>query len=222
MTNDQQCKIIGLTGPIGAGKDEVAKTLRQKGALVIDADEVAHTLYNTQSPVWHELVRTFGSKILKRGGTISRKRLGEIVFSDKGKLQELDRIVHPYLKEAIREKLESCKSSAPRPPSTELGTSRSGQVVSCPPAGRAGKLIVINAAVLKEIGLVDYVDEVWVVMASKEIRLRRLMKMGLSKEEAAKRIQSQVPQEEYVRTADVIIRNDGTLMVLKKRVLSLL
>ena len=189
-------KIIGLTGPIGAGKDEVAKILRRQGAFVIEADKVAHTLYNNQSEVWHELVKEFGSKILKREGGINRKRLGEIVFSDKKKLQKLDRIVHPYLKEAIIQEVEH------RTRSTEHRT----------------QLIIINAAVLKEIGLIDYVDEVWVVMASKDRRLRRLRKMGLSKEEAQKRIRSQTSQKEYLKMADKVIRNDGTLKQLNAKV----
>ena len=88
-------KVIGLTGPIGAGKDEVARILRRRGAYIIDADAVAHTLYETQTPVWHELIRVFGSKVLVRGGKINRKKLGDIVFSDQKRLKELDRIIHP-------------------------------------------------------------------------------------------------------------------------------
>ena len=188
-------KVIGLTGPMGAGKDEVVKILRRHMALVIDADEVAHTLYVPQSPVWQELVKTFGSKILMRGGKVNRHKLAEIVFSDKRKLRELNRLVHPYLKQAIIEKIERCKSL----------------VVSC-------KLIMINAAVLKEIGLLDYVDEVWVVMASKANRLKRLMRSGLKEEEAKKRINSQISQKEYMGIADVVIKNDGTRAQLNAKV----
>ncbi|MEE8637904.1 MAG: dephospho-CoA kinase [Candidatus Margulisiibacteriota bacterium] len=182
-------KVVGLTGPIGSGKNEVAKILRRHGALVIEADEVAHTLYGHQSPVWSQLVKTFGSKILNRGGEINRKKLGEIVFSDKQKLKKLDRIVHPHLKEAIIQEAEGKR-----------------------------KLTIINAAVLKEIGLIDHVDEVWVVMAPKEKRLRRLLKMGLSRKEAAERMQSQASQKEYLSIADTSIRNDGTLKELNAKV----
>jgi dephospho-CoA kinase len=189
-------KVVGLTGPIGSGKNEAAKVLRRHGALVIEADEVAHSLYNPQSPLWRELVRVFGSKILNRGGKINRKRLGEIVFSDKRKLKQLDRIVHPYLKGAVIKEIEH------RTQSTEHKT----------------QMIVVNAAVLKEIGLVDYVDEVWVVMAAKEKRLKRLLKMGLTKKEAAERMRSQMSQKEYLSIADTIIRNDGTLKRLNARI----
>jgi dephospho-CoA kinase len=193
--------IIGLTGPIGAGKDEVAKILRRRGAYMVDADEVAHTLYETQSPVWHGLIKCCGSKILNRGGKINRKKLGEIVFSDRRKLQELDRIVHPHLKEAIIQKVEKLKDL------DELGRVVEGR-----------ELIVINAAVMKEIGLVDYVDEVWVVTASKGTRLKRLMKMGLSKAEAMRRMNAQMPQKDYLKLADVVIKNEGTLKQLNAKV----
>ncbi|MFC1571767.1 dephospho-CoA kinase [Candidatus Margulisiibacteriota bacterium] len=178
--------IIGLTGPIGAGKDTVAKILQRRGALVIDADKVAHTLYRPQSPVWRDLVKAFGSKVLSRGGEINRRKLAEIVFSDSSKLKQLNRIVHPYLKEEIiKVAKEPC---------------------------------IINAAVLKEIGLVDYVNEVWVVMASKEKRLKRLIKSGLDKEEAEKRIRSQMSQKEYLAMADVVIENNGTLKQLNAKI----
>lgn len=193
MTDDQPGKIIGLTGPIAAGKDEVAKILAKRGAHIIDADQVAHHLYSYSSPVWQELVKTFGSKILMRGGKINRRKLGEIVFADRKKLKLLNHIVHPYLKEAIIHNVERRASNEDR-------------------------RIVINAAVLKEIGLVDYVDEVWVVIASKENRLKRLIKSGVSKTEALKRINAQASQKDYLKVADVVIKNDGTLKQLNAKV----
>jgi dephospho-CoA kinase len=197
-------KIIGLTGPIGSGKNEVARILRRRGAFVIEADEVAHALYKDQTPAWHGLVRVFGSKVLNRGGRVNRRKLGEIVFSDKRKLALLNRIVHPYLREAIVQEIKKTRHKArgKRP--------------------QAQGIIVINAAVLKEIGLVDYVDEVWVVMASRAGRLRRLLKMGLVKKEADARLRLQMSQKEYLKIADVVIQNEGSLRSLKKKVLSLL
>ena len=166
-----------------------------EGAFIIDADKVAYTLYVPQSRVWGQLVKAFGSKILNRGGEINRKKLGEIVFSDKKKLQILNRIVHPYLKEEIIQVAEKQKSREAE-----------------------SRRIIINAAVLKEIGLVDYVDEVWVVMASREKRLKRLVRAGLSKEEAQRRVESQASQKEYLEMADVVIKNDGTLRQLNAKV----
>jgi dephospho-CoA kinase len=189
MNNEQQRKIIGLTGPIAAGKDEVARILRRRGAFVLDVDKIAHKLYPAQTEVWREIVKTFGCKILNRGGEINRKKLGEIVFADKKKLQQLNEIVHPALKAAIRERLEHREGT-----------------------------IVINAAVLHEIGLVDLVDEVWVVIAPREARLRRLIKSGLTKQEALRRINAQASQKDYLEIADVVIKNDGTLKELRAKI----
>jgi len=197
--------IIGLTGPIAAGKDAVTKLFRRRGAVVIDADSLAHQLYSPQTPVWHELVKAFGSKVLLRGGKINRKKLAELVFADKKKLQLLNKLIHPRLKEKIIEIIADCQSL----------------VVSRPPeadAPLAHKLIVINAAVLKEIGLLPIVDRVVVVLAPKETRLKRLLKAGLSRGEASRRIKSQLSQAEYLKMADVVIRNDGTKRELNVKV----
>lgn len=97
--------IIGLTGPIASGKNEAAKILKRRGAIIIDADKLAHTLYEPQTPVWREVVKTFGSKILLRGGKINRKKLGEMVFGDRKKLAELNKIIHPHLRAEIKRKI---------------------------------------------------------------------------------------------------------------------
>ena len=184
----KKVKVIGLTGPIGAGKDEVARALKRRGAYIIDADSLAHKLYAPQSPLWHELVKAFGSRILMRGGRINRKKLGELVFADRKKLALLDRLVHPSLKEAIVKEL------------------------------RADRLTVINAAVLKEIGLLPLVDEVWLVTAPQGLRLKRLVKKGLTATEARRRLRSQASAREYAGIADVVINNTGTLKQLNGKI----
>ena len=120
--------------------------------------------------------------------------MGEIVFADKKKLQELNQIVHPYLREAIIRIVEKHKAEIDK------------------------RAIFINAAVLKELGLVDYADEIWVVMASRKIRLKRLLQIGLSKKEALARIRSQMNQRQYLELADVRIKNEGTLRELNAKV----
>ena len=192
-SQDKRFRLIGLTGPIGAGKDEVARILSKHGAYIISADSVAHQLYASQSPVWHALVKTFGSKILMRGGKVNRKKLGGIVFSDKKKLAALNQIIHPALKEAIKQIIIDIIEK-PQPRENKP----------------APQLIAINAAVLKEIGLVDLVDEVWVVLATKETRLKRLVKKGLPKSEAEKRVRAQAGIKDYLQLADIVIKNDGT------------
>lgn len=180
--------IIGLTGPMGAGKSEVAKILRRRGFFIIDADKVAHELYVPQSPVWSELVKAFGSRILNRGGVINRRKLGEMVFNDGKKLDLLNKIVHPALKDKIRTQ------------STEHGTQNTVIVAALPQLFE---------------GLVD---QTWVVVASKEKRLRRLVKGGLARAQALKRMRSQLSQADYLKLADVVIKNEGSLKQLNVQV----
>lgn len=178
-------RIIGLTGPNGAGKSEAAKILARRGACIIDADQLAHTLYRCKSPLWKKIVKVFGTEILIRGGEIDRKKVGAIVFSDHQKLKKLNQLIHPILKLKIKSLVVAKR------------------VVSC-------KLIVINAAVLKEIGLVGLCDEVWLVWASKERRKKR----------AGRLIKFQMNKKEYLKFADVMIENNGTKESLKKKVLA--
>jgi len=173
---------------MGAGKSEVAKLLKRRGFLVIDADELAHKLYAPQSAVWCEVVKAFGSRILNRGGVINRGKLGDLVFNDKSALEKLDRIMQPRIKEEIRKQ-------------TAVSSKR---------------IVAINAALPQLFeGLVD---KVWVVVASREKRLRRLIKGGLPKEEAVRRMRTQMSQAEYLKRADVVIKNEGTLKQLNVQV----
>lgn len=175
-------KVVGLTGPAGAGKNEVAKILRRRGAMVIDADKLAHTLYIYGSPLWRKIVKAFGAEILTRGGEINRKKLGAIVFSDRRKLNKLNRLVHPILKREIIKKMKS------------------------------KEFVVINAAVLKEIGLISLCDEVWVVWASPEKRKKRTGRL----------IKFQMSKKDYAKIGTVVVENNASRQGLEKKILALL
>ncbi|KPJ69393.1 hypothetical protein AMJ44_03920 [candidate division WOR-1 bacterium DG_54_3] len=189
--------IIGLTGPIASGKNEVCKILRRRGAYVIEADKVGHEIMKPQRAVWHNIVRTFGSKILMAGGKVNRRKLGELVFGNPKLLKKLNKIMHPVMKEKITKEIRDRKSEI-------------------------GKLIVINAAVLKEMELISLVDEVWVVLADKKKRLNRLVKKGLSRERALARIRVQKADKDYIKIADKVIRNNGTKKRLKEEILKIM
>ncbi|MBU0574142.1 MAG: dephospho-CoA kinase [Candidatus Margulisiibacteriota bacterium] len=198
--------IIGLTGPAAAGKNEVAKILKDKGARVIDVDKIGHDLLLTNKALCRELVAVFGSQIEKEDGLIDRSKLSEIVFKDLTKLKQLGQMMHPLMKSEVRKALRRSSGQA-LGPSADLG------------ASVRRKLVVINAAVLYEMGLVDECDQVWVVMASAKKRLERLVKhRKISKAHAQRIINGQRTKDEYLEIADVVIENEGTLKSLKEKV----
>lgn len=201
-------KIIGLTGPISSGKNEAAKILRRHGAYVIDADEVGHGLLIPQSDTWKKVIKTFGSKILMAGGRINRKKLAEVVFNEPRMLKKLNGIMHPEMKREIIKEIRA-QSTRLRPPRADFG----GQ------ADKQCRFIIINAAVLKEMGLIPLVDEVWVVLADKSKRIGRLIKSGMIRRQAEARVAAQIPQKNYLKLADRVIRNDGSKGDLKRTIL---
>ncbi len=178
--------VIGITGNIGSGKSVVLEHLKELGALVVDADKVAHAVIDPQGEAYRKVVKTFGPGVLDADGRIDRQFLGRIVFSAPAELAKLERIVHP----AVRERLRLVLASTP------------------PDA-----VVAIEAIKLLESGLADELcDEIWVVIAPPEVRAKRLMAdRDMSKEEAWLRIEAQPPEEEKIARADVVIDNSGTL-----------
>jgi len=178
--------VIGLTGSIASGKSLVSRFLRELGAIIIDADQVARDVVLTGSPAWRQIVQEFGEAVCKPDGTLDRQALGRIVFSDTYKLDKLNRITHPYIISEINQLLDGYRKNSP------------------------GAVVVLDAPLLLELGLEKMVDEVWVVYVDYQTQLERLMKRdGLSSEEAARRISSQISLEKKVKLADHVIDNRG-------------
>ena len=98
--------VIGLTGNIACGKTVVARMLEELGAKIIDADYIARLIVEPGEPAWKEIVKKFGHEILNPDRTINRKVLGDIVFRDKEKREELNRITHPRIIDKIKLMLE--------------------------------------------------------------------------------------------------------------------
>ncbi len=189
--------VIGLTGGIASGKSTVSRVLRELGAPVIDADLVAKEVVRPGTEAWRELVAAFGQDILSEDGSIDRRKLGDQVFADPAAVKRLNEITHPRILRAIAARLE------------ELRTAGAGTV----PA------VVIDAPLLIEAGMVDMVDEVWVVVVDQETQVQRLMArdhFGL--EQAMNRINAQIPLREKRRYADVIIDNTGSVRETRAQV----
>jgi dephospho-CoA kinase len=180
--------VIGLTGGIGAGKSTVTQMLEELGAAVIDADKVGHQIYLPELPAWREIVDTFGTTVLNADRTINRQALGKIVFADPEALRALNRIVHPKMFDRMAELIAELRA-------------RGGM-----------KAIVVEAAVLIEANWMPLVDQVWVVMASEAVVVDRLaIQRNLTPEQVRTRIAAQLSNDERLKHAHVVIRNDGSI-----------
>ncbi len=188
--------VIGLTGGIASGKSTVTALLKEKGAVIIDADKIAREIMSKGEPGWFEVLNYFGDEILNDDRSdIDRKKLASIVFSDKAKLEALNNITHPKIIEEIKKQVEEYKKACK-------------------------KIIVIDAALLIEAGLDKIVDEVWVVAANEDVQLQRLMarEKDITKDEAVKRIKSQMPLAEKLKFADRVIDNNSSIEETKNQV----
>lgn len=186
--------IIGLTGGIAAGKSTVARILASLGAYIINADKIGHNILDKNKNAYNDVKEEFGEIILKESGQIDRKKLGEIVFSDKAKLEKLESITHPYIIEEIKyETKEKIKDY---------------------------HHLVLDVPLLFETGLENIVDITWVVVCSYEKQIERISKRdGLSREEAKKRIAAQMETSKKIKLADFVIYNNGTKKELNNKVL---
>ena len=187
-------KVIGLTGGIGSGKSTVSQLLAELGAVILNADEVGHKALKPDSEIWRQVVAAFGRQILTPDGNIDRKKLGDIVFSNPESLSRLNQIMHPRMYALVKAQLEEYRRQGTR-------------------------VVVLEAPLLLEAGWTSLVDEVWVTTAPEATVLKRLEeRTGLSQAESLTRLRSQLPSEERVRQADVVINTDCDLDELKAKV----
>ncbi len=157
---------IGLTGPIGCGKSTVAGWLGELGAVVIDADEVAHAVTGPGGEALAAVAAAFGPEVLRSDGSLDRPALGRIVFRDPAALAQLEAIIHP----AVRPRI----------------------LAGIADAERAGApAVVIEAIKLVEGGLADLCDEVWLVTCDASDQLARLAGRGADPADAEARIAAQ-------------------------------
>lgn len=168
---------IALTGGISTGKSTVASILKLYGFEVIDADAIAHEVLQG---VAGKVAELFGNEYLN-DGTVDRKKLGGLVFSDPAAKKKLEQLVHPLIREEIMRRAERSETQ--------------------------GVPYFIDIPLFYETGAYD-IDTVLVVYATRELQLERLVKRdGFSEEEARKRIDSQMDIEEKRRRADYVIDN---------------
>jgi dephospho-CoA kinase len=178
--------VIGLTGGIAAGKSLVSGYLCELGALVIDADKLAREVVEPKSPVLEEIREVFGDGVLNEDGTLDRKKLGDIVFKSDTERKRLNDLIHPRVFEKVKKLIDENKDTKTWP------------------------VIIIDAPLLIEVGMIEITDEVWVVSLDEETQLKRLMKRDdLTREEAQRRLKTQMPLNEKLKFADRVIDNNG-------------
>jgi dephospho-CoA kinase len=186
---------VGLTGGIASGKSTVAKMFVKNGAHLIDFDGLAHEVQEPGKPAWKEVVNHFGEGIIQPDKKIDRVKLGNIVFADKEKLIELNNIVHPMVYQEWRSHLEKiCKKEK-------------------------HAIVLSDIPLLFEGNMQQLFDLTILVLVAPEEQISRLiMRNGVIKEEAEKRLKSQMPIGEKIALADIVIDNEGSISKTEKRV----
>lgn len=185
MISSRPMILIGLTGGVASGKSTVAAMFKQCGAVVIDADALAHEVVHPGKPAWREIVRRFGRSVLNADQTLNRPALGQVVFGNCEKLRQLEQIIHPRVAREQR-RLANAAARLDR-----------------------HAVVVYDVPLLFEVGIDKRVDKIVVVTADQATQIARLKKRnGLSRSQALRRIRSQMPMAEKRRRADIVL--DGT------------
>ncbi len=186
---------VGLTGGIGSGKSEAAQCFKELGVAVIDADAIAHQLTQAGTDTFNEIIRLFGDSIVNTNGGLDRAKLADIVFHDHGKKQQLEAIIHPQVRQQIRD-FKRAHSSEP--------------------------YIIVVIPLLIESGQSDLVDRILVVHADESVRIKRVAaRDARSDQQIISIIQSQASDADREAAANDNLDNNGTLDDLRKSVMQI-
>lgn len=187
-------KIIGVTGGIGSGKTTVSEYLKEKGYRVIDADEISHELSVPGSTLVKALSEEFGEDLVNEKGILNRRELANRAFSSSEGKTKLDEISHREIIKKIREEIETAKAENI-------------------------ELLFLDVVLLFEVALDKECNETWVVDASEDIRLARVMgRDGFIPEEIRKRMRSQMDSDEKKKKATYVLNNEGTVFELYQQI----
>ncbi len=184
--------VVGLTGGIASGKSTVAGVFAEHGMALIDADLIAREVVVPGAPAWHKIIAHFGDEVIGADGFLDRAQLGELVFADPSRRRLLNELTHPPIMARVAEDLEALADNA--------------------------ELVVLDMALLVEIGMARDYDAIVVVACRPETQLRRLVELrGMSEQQARQRIQAQAPLEDKLAVATHVLENEGSLAELCAR-----
>lgn len=179
--------VVGLTGQTGAGKSTVSKIFEENGFMVINADLISRKVVEKGNKCLEELTEVFSEKILNEDGTLNRKLLGNMVFSDKTKLEMLNSIIYPYITSEILEEIKNYSAEGK-------------------------KLVLLDAPTLFESHSDDFCEIIISVLADAELREKRIIaRDGLTKKQAQDRMNSQHDAEFFSANSDFVIENNDTI-----------
>lgn len=184
-------QVIGLVGNSGSGKSSVADYLKNKGAFIIDADEVSHELCEPGQPGLAAVKERFEPYFFNDDGTLNRRRMGRHVFADKKELRKLEDVLHPLIVRRVKELVDNSGDD----------------------------IVVIDCALLVKTGLYHLVDTVWLVKADMDTKIERICSRdGIPYDQAMNRLRNQENDDEMMQYADVIIMNNGSKDMLLEQV----
>ncbi|MGJ7438514.1 dephospho-CoA kinase [Streptococcus equinus] len=190
-------KIIGITGGIASGKSTVVDEVRKHGYQVIDADQVVHELQAKGGKLYQALLDWLGDSILKSDGELDRQKLGQVIFASKEMLAKSSQIQNGIIRQELARRRD------------ELAKSQ--------------EVFFMDIPLLIERDYVDWFDDIWLVFIDEKTQLERLvLRNHLTREEAQKRIASQMSTEAKKTFADKLLDNSGDIATLKKKVAELL
>tara|TARA_B100001996_G_scaffold84307_1_gene62194 strand:+ start:3163 stop:3756 length:594 start_codon:yes stop_codon:yes gene_type:complete len=189
---------MGLTGGLGSGKSTASKFFKSLGAFILDADNSAKNLIETNKEVKEELIKEFGTDIMNANSSIDKKKLARVAFQDEDHQQRLNYVVHPHIHNAIDKSYKEILDQ------------------------NNHKLFIVDAALIYESGYDAHLDYVIVVTAQLKHRMERALNRNtLTREEILKRIDFQWPEEDKISLADFVIHNDGTESDLNNQIIEL-
>lgn len=190
-------KIIGITGGIASGKSTVVAEIRKHGYQVIDADQVVHELQAKGGKLYQALCNWLGTDILQENGELDRKKLGQLIFSSKDMLEKSSRLQNGIIREELARRRD------------ELAKTQ--------------KVFFMDIPLLIEHDYMEWFDDIWLVHLDEKTQLERLvMRNHFAKEEAKKRMASQMSTEAKKPYADKLLDNSGDLTELKAQINQLL
>lgn len=188
-------KIIGITGGTGAGKSTVCDELKKHGAEIVDCDVIARQVVEKGQPALTEIAEVFGKEMLLPDGSLDRKKMGALVFSNKGELDKLNGITHRYIFDEMRRIMSVSLSD----------------------------VVVLDVPLLFQSDFPFNCDLTIAIVADEETRMNRIMaRDGISREMAEARIANQLSNDEYANLADVCFVNDGNIQRIEEFVNRLL